>query len=132
MLRTSKTDSSAKDNEPSTASAGPTSNQKATPDLVVEQHPSQPASEEASAAVPKTTAAPPAPESPANGAGHVPSNSTTLNLEGKSGRGDSARQTQAVEPKQLATGGPRPAAEPSKAVAPKPSDQQSSKPVAGQ
>jgi TPR repeat protein len=55
-----------------------------------------------------------------------------LNLEGKSGNGGSAGQTQAVEPKQLATGGPRPAAEPVKAAAPKPTDRQSSKPVAGQ
>jgi hypothetical protein len=102
------------------------------PDSVVEHHPAQPAGEEASAAVPKTTVGTPAPESPATGVGNVLPNSTTLNLEGKSGSGNSAGQTQAVGPKQLATGGPRPAAEPSKAAAPKSSDQQSSKPVAGQ
>jgi hypothetical protein len=132
MLRKGKIASSVKNTEPSSASAGPASDEKAAPDSVVEQHPSQPASEEASAAVPKTTAAPPAPESPANGAGNVRPNSTTLNLEGKSGSGGSAGQTQAVEPKQLATGGPRPATEPVKAAAPKPSDRPSSKPVAGQ
>ena len=130
MLRTGKTASSVKNTEPSSASAGPAS--APAPDSVVEQHPAQPAGEEASAAVPKTTAAPPAPESPANGAGNVRPNSTTLNLEGKSGSGGSAGQTQAVEPKQLSTGRPRPAAEPAKATAPKPSDRQSSKPVAGQ
>jgi TPR repeat protein len=48
-----------------------------------------------------------------------------LNLEGKAGSGDGAGHTQAVESKQPATGTPRPAA-------PKPSDQQSSKPIAGQ
>jgi hypothetical protein len=132
MLRTGKPASSVKNTEPSRASAGSASDEKAAPDSVVEQHPAQPAGEEASAAVPKTTAETPPPESPTTRAGNVPPNSTTLDLEGKSGSGGSAGQTQAVEPKQLATGGPRPAAEPVKAVAPKPTDRQSSKAVAGQ
>ena len=130
MLRTGKTASSVKNTESSSASAGTAS--APAPDSVVEQHPAQPAGEEASAAVPKTTAKTPVPVSPATGAGNVPPNSTTLNLEEKSGSGGSAGQTQAVEPKQLSTGRPRPAAEPAKATAPKPSDRQSSKPVAGQ
>jgi hypothetical protein len=132
MLRTGRTASSVKNTEPSGVAAGPASDEKAAPDSVVKQHPAQPAGEKASVAVPKATARTPAPELPATRAGNVLPNSTTLNLEGKSGSGNSAGQTQAVEPKQLATLGPRPTAEPGKAAAPKPPDRQSSTPVAGQ
>ncbi len=133
MLRTGKADSSTKNTEPSSASAGPAaSNEKAAPDFVVEQHPAQPATaqtpsvpSEGPTTAEKTTAKPVAPESPATTA-------PTTNVDAKAESGDSTGQNQAVKPKPSATGGPRPAAEPSKAVSPKPSARQSSKPVAGQ
>jgi hypothetical protein len=123
MLRAGKTGPSAKNAGPSSASAGLVSNQKPAPDFAVEQHPAQTAGVSASAAVPKTPAQPLAAKPPAPTAGHLPPNSTTLHLEGKAGSGD--RHTQAVESKQPANGKPRPAT-------PQPSDQQSSKPSAGQ
>ncbi len=119
MLRVGKTGSSAQNSEP--ASAGPASpvspaapvspisNDKAASDFALAQHPAQPV----------------APESPAPSASPVPLNSTNLNLEGKAGSGDSAGQTQAVGPGQPAASRARPAAS-------NPSDQQFSKPVAGQ
>jgi TPR repeat protein len=125
MLRAGKTGSSAKNSEP--ASAGPVSpasavppaspvspaasvsNDKSTSDFALAQHPAQPV----------------APESPAPAAGQVPPNPTNLNLEGKAGSSDSAGRTQAVRPRQPAAGGARPTAS-------NPSDQQFSKPVAGQ
>jgi hypothetical protein len=118
MLRAGKTGSSAKNSEPASAGrvspaspASPvsTGNDKSAPDFALAQHPSPPL----------------APESPAPTVGQVPLNPTSLNLEGKAGSGDSAGQTQAVEPKQPAAGRPRPAAS-------NPSDQQFSKPAAGQ
>lgn len=139
LLRTGKTDSSAKSTEPSSASASPASNQKAAPDFVVEQPPARPA-QVAGAEAPKSTVEPPAPESTAPSAANVPPDSTALNAAAKGGSGDSTGQTQAVEPKQapdsrrqpqaverkqLANAKPRPAA-------PKPSARQSSKPTAGQ
>jgi hypothetical protein len=136
LLRTGKTDSSAKSTEPSSAGASPASNQKVAPEFVVEQpatHPAQAAGGEASAGVPKTTAEPPAPESPAPSAGNVPLNSTALNTAAKGERQavepkqapDSRIQPKAVERKQLANAKPRPAA-------PKPSARQSSRLTAGQ
>jgi hypothetical protein len=136
LLRTGKTDSSAKSTEPSSASASPASNQKAAPNFVVEQpptHPAQAAGGEASAGVPKTTVEPPAPESPAPSAGSVPLNSTALNAAAKGERQavepkqapDSRIQPKAVERKQLANAKPR-------SAAPKPSARQSSKLAAGQ
>jgi len=132
LLRTGKADSSTKNTEPPSASAGPVaSNEKAAPDFVVEQHPAQPATaqtpsgpSEGPTTAEKTTAEPVAPGSPATTAGSATLNSTT-NVE-------ATGQTQAVEPKPSATGRPRPAAEPSKAATLKPSARQSSKPAAGQ